>query len=293
MRRWGPILAIAWVLVAAAITLLGVARNRAGEPDADVVLTERELSLPGWIEEESNGLALHINWRGPRYPASPDTMWLDRAKLESLGFDCSYPVEAPSALEHYERMLPREVVLVLEYEGEAWRKWIVAWEQQSEGAERKIHESTDAPTRDRRLGEIRGPLERERTSATRLFVVDAGLDLADLRRRYTDRSRYILARGIVAPLIELDADKKIAKPATLRGHVRMLLVDAVHVPHGKTALLDSLVASDRRARQAGASLTVATPGQPGMEERSGPPRYKVRVRWGRRLEPWIVGVEPM
>jgi hypothetical protein len=283
MRRWGPVLAIVWVLIAAAITLAMVARNRAGEPDSDIVLTERELSLPGEIEEESTGLALHIDWRGPRASSSPGDGWLDRAKLESLGFDCRYPAEAPSARDHYLRMQPRKVVLVFEYEGDSWKRWMEARKRETEEALRKATDGAGAES----------ALDRERTSATRLTVVDAGLDPAALRRLYPDRSRYVLARGVVAPVIELDVGKKLGKPPVLRGQVRWLEVDSVHVPHGKTTLLEALAAGDRKARKTGAPAAAPTPEQPWMPEITGPPRYKVRVRWGQRLEPWIVAVEPL
>ena len=283
MRRWGPVLAIAWVLVAAAITLLGVARNRSGEPEADVVLTERELPLAEWRGPESSGLSLRLAWRGPRFPALQGATWLDRKKIESLGFDCSYPVEAPSAREHYQRMFPREVVLVLEYEGDAWKRWIEDKERETEEVLRKGQDGTDA----------RAALERERTSGTRLVAVDAGLDAAALRRLHPDRSRYILVRAVVAPLVETGVGKESAKPPTLRGQVRWLSVQSLHVPHGKSALLDSLVASDRNARKEEPPPAADPPDQPGRAARSGPPRYEVRVRWGRRLEPWIVGVEAM
>ncbi|MBZ5637785.1 MAG: DUF4824 family protein [Acidobacteriia bacterium] len=246
MRRWGPFLAIAWVLLSSAIALLGVARNRAGEPDADVVLTERELRLPPSLAEENTGLSLLLTWSGMD-PSSPgEAAWLDRAKLESLGFDCRLPSEASSAVAHYGRVPPREVVLVLEFDP-----------------------------------------DRKEPSATRLFVVDAGLDPVDLRRRYPDRSRYVVARGIM---------RVFAAPGSgeeLRGQVVSLLIREIHVPRSQRSLLDSLITRNRDAKDSAGSAAAHAAGKIAAGPPLGPPRYKVRVRWGRRLEPWIESVEPL
>ena len=293
MRRWGPILAVACVLLVGAITLAGVARNRAGEPDADVVLTERELTLPFWMPEENTGLSLRIEWSGPGGAAYEDVGWLDRIKLESLGFDCRYPLEGPSAEEHYSRMLPREAVLVLEFDGEAAKRWIAARERQQNELMAKIAEEADTAAREKRAADARKAVESARESATRLFVVDAGLDAAELRRRYPDRSKHVLARGVVRIACEPAGAEKVSKPARLHGRVNVLLVSAIYVPRDQRSLLDSLVASDRKARESVKPETTAAAPRPRFGTTPHPPRYRVRVRWGHRLEPWIVAVEPL
>jgi hypothetical protein len=293
MRRWGPVLAIACVLLVGAITLAGVARNRAGQPDADVVLTERELSLPQWLPEENTGVSLRIEWSGPGGAAQEDGAWLDRSKLESLGFDCRFPVEAPSAQEHYSRMLPREAVLVLEFDGEAAKRWIAATERQQSELMSKIAEEADPAAREKRAADARKAVESARESATRLFVVDAGLDAAELRRRYPDRSTHVLAKGIVRIAADPAGAEKLAKPARLHGRVNVLLVSAIQVPRDQRSLLDSLVASDRKAREAAKPETTPAAPRPRSGTTPHPPRYRVHVRWGHRLEPWIVAVEPL
>ena len=45
MRRAGPVLAVAVVIVANALALVAVARNRAGEPEAEALLTEHGMRL--------------------------------------------------------------------------------------------------------------------------------------------------------------------------------------------------------------------------------------------------------
>jgi hypothetical protein len=95
------------VLVANVWVLVGVARNRAGRPDAELELTERELRLVR-LGEENSGVALDLEWEGPR-PRPPDAPagWFDEAKLRELGFD---PGQFSRA------SLPKDAFVVLEYQ---------------------------------------------------------------------------------------------------------------------------------------------------------------------------------
>ncbi|MDX2494371.1 MAG: DUF4824 family protein, partial [Desulfuromusa sp.] len=73
--------------------LAGVAANRSGNPETQVVLTEREVQIPYRSQKENSGLALHLNWRvggvgdgggfSSRWNSPP---WFDIAKLKELGF---------------------------------------------------------------------------------------------------------------------------------------------------------------------------------------------------------------
>ena len=100
------------------------ALNRSGEPEAVLVLTERELRLPA-RQAENTALTLALvfeRWRergdGRRCASAG---WFDRAKLESIGFDCSRPVTAEHA-DYYRTRPPRATYAALEYEGALWLK---------------------------------------------------------------------------------------------------------------------------------------------------------------------------
>lgn len=188
------LLGLALILGSNAVVLAGVAWNRSGE-EARLQLSQRELGATrDWgSSRENSGVALQLHWRVLRtvkdepsydygYSYGGDTEWLDRAKLEALGFDLSAPLPDPLLDERYERQLPRPVFLVLEFDGPAYRAALrraEAWVQVAKKGSKEV-------------------LERERTESSRLFVVDAGLDADALRAKYPDRGHYAVVPGKVS-----------------------------------------------------------------------------------------------
>ena len=122
MRRRGPVLAAAVVIAANALALVAVARNRAGEPEAELRLTERELPPAPWTDQ-STAVFLRLEWQRSLPGSKADWPWFDRAKLEALGFDCRHSIDAKDAREHYARMAARPAYVVLEYDGPAYARW--------------------------------------------------------------------------------------------------------------------------------------------------------------------------
>ena len=116
MRRYGPWLAAALVVVSNLAAWRVAALNRSGEPEAVLVLTERELQLPA-KQAENTALSLRLvfdRWRERGDTVVREAGWFDRAKLESIGFDCSRPVTAESA-DYYRTRPPRATYAALEY----------------------------------------------------------------------------------------------------------------------------------------------------------------------------------
>ncbi len=235
---------LALILLANAAVLGGVAYNRSGEPEALVRLSQRELPMPGeWgFEGENSGVSLALAWRVHPGPGSEaydfghsyggEAAWLDRAKLESLGFD------VPEPARRDRRQLPRDALLVLEVDGPAYQ---AALQRAEERARRKPEEWT-----------LR-QLKHERETSSRLFVVDAGTDLAALRARYPNRSQYAIVRGKV----RIYRASRGKAPA---GFVAGVSITSVHVP----------VEMHGALRREGA--------------------YEATVAFGRRLEPWLTSV---
>jgi hypothetical protein len=62
MRR-GIIVAIGAVIAANAFVLIHAARNRDGDPDAVVTLTDKQLSLSSHLGEDNTGMFLQLKWR--------------------------------------------------------------------------------------------------------------------------------------------------------------------------------------------------------------------------------------
>ena len=116
MRRYGPWLAAALVVVSNFAAWRVAALNRSGEPEAVLVLTERELQLRA-KQAENTALSLRLvfdRWRERGDTVVREAGWFDRAKLESIGFDCSRPVTAESA-DYYRTRPPRATYAALEY----------------------------------------------------------------------------------------------------------------------------------------------------------------------------------
>jgi hypothetical protein len=108
MKRPGLWLGLALILVTNAFVLTGVAYNHSTEPEAVIQLTERELDL-SYSVEENTGISLRLEWHQPgsgTYARVEVPGWLDQAKLESLGFDCSTHMTDPEAQRRYRKALP-------------------------------------------------------------------------------------------------------------------------------------------------------------------------------------------
>lgn len=255
MKLRGLAAGLGLIALANATVLASVAWNRGGEPDATVVLTERELQIP-WSavnDEDDTGLDLELQWNA-RWTAGDDTPeGLPLATLRKLGFEPRAGRKEP----------PRTAWVVMEMEGEAWRRWIAKRRRQVEEEKRKEPDSDCPPGSD---------LEQALVSGSRLVVVDAGKDREALRRRHPDRSRYLVVPGTV--------HVREARPGVFEGLVSELRVNSIHVPLRLKPLLDELVTAERmRSNPANAPPR--------------PPRYRATVAFGRRGEPWLVNLEPL
>jgi hypothetical protein len=100
-------------------------------------------------------------------------------------------------------------------------------------------------------------VEREREMGSRLVPVDAAIDATTLEARYPDPSTHVIARGVVRIFVY----KPEGGRARVVGVVEGLAPAELHVPKDLAARVSS-------------------------------PSYRVRIQYGRRYEPWIVGIEP-
>ena len=265
MTRKGLWIAAIVVIVSNALTLWAARANRAGEPEAVLELTERELRLPGTQEADNTAMVLRLEWtdlqpvwRGPGTEQAPT--WFDRAKLASIGFDTSLPVTVENA-ERYRGMAPRAVYAVLENDGEAWRRYIEGLPSQ---------EDKDAAA-----------------SQTRLVLVDVGTDPVALRARYADRRRV----AVVPATAGLSFVQPRSGQPFLKGRVNTVFPAELNVPKDLRPALESLGARPTAAAiRQGETTGVIRQGDLAL---AGEPRYRATVKWGRSLEPWIAGVERM
>ncbi|MBI3899497.1 MAG: DUF4824 family protein [Gammaproteobacteria bacterium] len=269
------IVGLALLVVTNAVALIGVAYNRLGEPESQLRLTERELALPYsyWYNRENSGLGLTLTWRAVDpddagalyYSAAPK--WLDKAKLATLGFDVSSAERTLSGERHYRKLLSKNVWVVLELDGPAYRRVV---EHAKQKAQKDAALAAANPRNDefkQRARASQESLVREQRDASRLIAIDAGLDVAALRERYPNRAQNAIVSGRVTPSFAKTDDR-----AYVVAYLALNL-DAVHVPLAHRRLFDAL-------------RSVDIPNQGG-------PRYEVTAAFGQRLEPWIVSVAPL
>jgi hypothetical protein len=274
MKRRALYVALGLLIAVNAVVLLGVARNRSGVPDAVVTLTERELPLSwSFRHEENTGVSLHLNVNSD----SEEQKWFDEAKLAELGFDTRLYRESDRSRVY--RELPRKAYLVFEYDGEAWQRH----------RQRQLEEIEDLAVKVRE-----GKLEPEDAEnqkkemlfrlsiASHLFSVDAGSDPGVLRQRYADRSRYLILPARVRMMVDWRCHSEEEKDEErLCGLVQQILVDELHVPR---RLHRELLALPEKSR-IHPGYTPFDPKDPARV------RYRAQVAVGRRLEPWVKGIE--
>jgi len=259
-----------------AIALGGAAWNRSGE-ESRLRLTQRELERPYiWYgNRENSGMSLALTWRalGDLTPSDlylswnfaatrGAPAWLDRVKMEALGFRTAGDASVEGNRRGYEKQLPRDVLIVLEMDGQAWQRYIQAGRDQIAREEARTA-NPDEKGRATRLQAARDTFEREMRGGSRLFAVDAGLDAAALRAKYPDRDRYTIVHGQVRPMIFKRGEEQYS------GILTDVSASTVNVPlEFRQALPD---APDRY--------------QPNLADRAP---FEATIAFGKRFEPWIV-----
>ena len=107
--------------------------------------------------------------------------------------------DGEKAKRYYGKVRARDVLLVLELGGAAHQ--MVIDYVRSYAADRARLAAANPGERElqEKAKNADEQLKREESSSSRLFVVDAGTELAALRARYPDRARYAIVGGRVRP----------------------------------------------------------------------------------------------
>ena len=263
MKRASLLIPAAIIVVANAFALLPAMRNRAGAPDAEMTLTQRELRYFNRSKaDDDTGVTLNLEWTDPtnlRWPLEAEKPggWLDRSKLQQLGFTCSVDANSPGAERYYQRQRPRKAFVALEYDGAAWRAWA------------EMHERAVAEQRAR--GRVMNWIDNS-PPPSHLVAMDADPDPVKLRGRYPGRTAVVILPAVVAVALEpfpypgRKLDSK--SPTRVVGRIQQL-PSSIHVPR---PFSDKFLAAGKKA---------------GIKDLS----YRVRLRYGTSLEPWIIDVE--
>ncbi|QKT02784.1 DUF4824 family protein [Ectothiorhodospiraceae bacterium 2226] len=267
MKRAGLLWALGLLVLVNGAVLAGAAWNRAGAPDAELLLTERELPLAyNWRSGENSGVRLALTLA--REAGSP--RWLDEGKLRELGFE---PQRFVREAARYKTPLPRRAYVVLEFDGPAWAALV---EERVEALARMPALVEAGKQTAEQLRHAERELARVRVAGSRLVPVDAGKEPAALRERYPDRSRYAIVPAEI---------RMLSHP---QGYISRLLTRSIHVPAPFHPALQAATARPHAGDAASdAGRKGADPWQVAAYDYRSPPRYAVSLRYGQRNEPWI------
>lgn len=204
MRRVLPLMLL--VVVTNVVMLRSVRANRAGEPDATVMLTERELGIEGTSDRDSaRKLRLTPGIERPFWVGSGETDWLTPAKLATLGFACRAPTNRLTPTTE-SCGLPRRAFVAYEYNGPAWQRVVASLQR-----ERDAPWQTGPSGTPRATGSA-GSFDYQIRYGSRLFSLDASTDSIALRRAYPDRRRYVILPAMVRAWVKIDQQNQSAAP---------------------------------------------------------------------------------
>ena len=279
------IMAAALLLLTNIIVLAGVAYNRSADTETSILLTERELSLPyrSYSKKENSGLALRLNWNVipintfennyRKYSLSNygSPAWLTEDKQKELGVDVDdIKKHVGNKNYKYEKLNKEEIIVVLEYDGESFKKAVKDAENDFKKLRENVKKNPDNKKLNKKLENNEKSLDQLKVSETRLIAIDAGLDLQTLRKKYNDSSKYLMLRGELRPY--WNKKKLVAR-------INQLFISKVHVSLPYSNEIHEI--TNREATNK------------GYRNREEKPRYQVELKMGKRLEPWVGGVNLM
>ncbi|MBX9756528.1 MAG: DUF4824 family protein [Pseudomonadaceae bacterium] len=263
------------ILLVNAIALAGVAWNRSEPTDSRLQLSERELgdSYEYWRKENS-GVALRLDYR---WPDSQSNDYSDRgsnrlspAKMAELGF--SVPTELnEESMRRYRRQLDRDGLLVLEFNGPLYQQQLQRAQEQLTKSSADLAALPSNKDLQGTYQDAREALQREQTSASRLFIIDAGTDQASLRAKYPDRQQYAIVRGQISAWSWRDDDHW-----QLGGSAQLPVAASINLPKRWHQLFDSLPVRK---------------GDAEFPHSGGDKLFNAELAFGQRLEPWVVQLQ--
>jgi hypothetical protein len=264
------------IVLVNAIALAGVAWNRSEPVDSRLQLSERELanSYEYWRKENS-GIGLRLDYRWPNerehdYSGYGSSNQLTPAKMAELGFNVPTQLNDDS-VRRYRRQLDRDGLLVLEFNGPLYQQQLQRAQQRMLKSAEDLAALPDNKNLIEEHENAREYLQREQIHASRLFIIDVGLDLAALRALYPDRQRYAIVRGKISTWAWRDDDRW-----QLGGSAQLPVAANINLPQRWHQLFDKL---PRRKE-------VADFPHLGDEK-----LFNAEVAFGQRLEPWVVQLQ--
>lgn len=265
------------ILLTNVIVLAGAAYNRSDEPVGVITLTERELRVNTYrsYSDENSGTAFTIRWEAQGYNFNQrhknkyinEIHWLTEPKLESMGVDISeikskYKNIEDKGYSYRTKIQSIDAILVLEYDGKVHKKAV-------DNAKKILDESIFEDISNSRINSNQRQYDRLKTTTSRLNVIDAGFDIDELLGKYKGNNKYLLMRGEISVYYDVEGHK-------VYGQVKQLFINKIHVPLPYSEFIEKRISSGMYDSYSGDLF---------------PPRYKVKLNIGLRLEPWVVDVQ--
>ena len=179
--------------------------------------------------------------------------WLNKSKMAELGFDVDKLTSTAEHGRRHQESLAREALLVLELNDKSYQQELQRAKAFAAQAKVALEKNADKEEFKEKAKMADKNLKDEEQTKSRLFAIDAGIDLPKLRARYPDRTRYAIIHGLIYPSINQGKNE-----TTIGGNIREVHAENIHVPLTHRKIFED----------------TATP-------------YEVSVAFGKRLEPWI------
>lgn len=258
------LLGLACLVVVVNVWVLTVVWLNRADPTGNIVLSERELDVPYYYDDENSGISLGIKYRflshdgnDSGFYSASNPEWLDTAKMISLGFTEAelYPLQANSNMV-------KEVFVVLQLDGDAYRESLRRARREHEQQLLKKVED-----RSSNVEFLKNKSQREEKVNSRLFVIDAETDLEALQVRYKNSYNVMYTKAIISTL-SWYSNIKSEKSA---GRIDSLSVSGLYVPYPLNEKIKSLELRDYDDFQ--------------------PSRFEVKLKIGAHLTPWVSDIK--
>jgi len=269
MRKLLFILGFILIICTNIFILSGVFYNRSKGPVTLTELTERELKMPYHTNDENSGLSLKLKWRTlpsgnpfSFYRFRRNLTGFNEEKLKEFGFNLENTNKFDRSSDHYKNHIPKKAFIVLEYDGKNYKEAVKRAKEKLEKVTKELETGIENDSNNFKWAKTQ--LKDELESESRLFAIDAGTDASKLLEKYNDQSHFIIVPGEV----KMNYNYK-AKTNKFGGYISRINVENIHVPLKFKKTFDSIL----------------------EKKKSKIPRYKIKLAYGKRFEPWIQSVQ--
>ena len=218
MRKHSLLIGVAILILGVNTFVLGKVWYNQNNSLYSVVLTERELPLPYFTNEENSGVSLSFDVKFPHEKNRYTPTWLTAEKIAALELSNNSS---------------KELYLALELDGDAHQLKLSEAELKYQTTLDDIT-STDFERKDSLR--IRDHLKY---SASRLYAIDAATSFSELADKYAKQSNVFIAKGIVRTY-QTYANKSEDHADIIAGNVDKLSVDSVFIPYPQNQQLKSV-----------------------------------------------------